>query len=311
MVDFRSLELFYWVAELSSFSKAAERMNTTQPAVSQRIAALEAEFGDKMFERNMRSITLTRKGRMLADYSERFLRLRTEMLEQMAASAAVTGTLRMGVSETIARLWLNRFLERAHAIYPNVVIDIMVDLSPTMRDMLVKGELDLCLMLGPIEEREMANLHLLTAPLEFLASPDLDVGEEPLSVETIRRFPIITYPKATSPYQFLRERLSSPNAPPPRIFGNSSLTTIIQMVKDRIGLCVIPRVAARREIAEGQLRVLETRVDLPAHIFTATYPMALAGGIAAPFAALAHEISRTFSPDHAAPEASAMPGHAP
>ena len=38
MVDFRSLELFYWVAQLNSFSKAAERMNTTQPAVSQRIA---------------------------------------------------------------------------------------------------------------------------------------------------------------------------------------------------------------------------------------------------------------------------------
>ena len=81
MVDFRSLEIFYWVSQLESFSKAAERLNTTQPAVSQRIAALEAELKTRLFARTSRSISLTEKGRVLVDYAERFLRLRAAMME--------------------------------------------------------------------------------------------------------------------------------------------------------------------------------------------------------------------------------------
>ncbi len=291
IMDFRSLELFHWVAKLSSFSKAAERMNTTQPAVSQRIAALEAELGLRVFDRSARSITLTQKGRTLADYAERFLRLRTEMLAEMATPAAMTGTLRLGVSETIARLWLGRFMERAHAIYPNVVIDLTIDVSPTMRDLLTRGELDLAFLLGPIDDPQISNHPLFSFPLAFIASPDLDVGEEPLGIEAIRRFPIITYPKVTSPYPYLREVLSSPNAPLPRIFGNSSLTTMMQMTIDRIGLCVIPAVVAQDDIAAGRLRIVETVLDLPSHNFTASYPMALAGGLAVPMAELAQKIA--------------------
>jgi DNA-binding transcriptional LysR family regulator len=292
MVDFRSLELFFWVAQLNSFSKAAERMNTTQPAVSQRIAALEAEFGARIFDRSARSIMLTQKGQVLFEYAERFLRLRTEMLAEMAAPAAMTGTLRLGVSESIARTWLGRFLERAHAIYPNVVIDLTIDVSPTMRSLLISGELDLAFLLGPLDDPHISNHPLCSLPLEFIASPNLDLGaEEPLSVEAIRRFPIITYPKTTSPYPLLRELLSNPSGPPPRIFGNTSLTTMCQMAIDRIGLCVIPPAVVAKEIADGQLRVIKTVVKLPPHVFTASYPMALAGGLAAPLAELAQKLA--------------------
>lgn len=61
MADFRSLEVFYWVAKLSSFRRASEKVNTTQPAVSQRIAALEHEYGT-LFERRSRDVALTERG---------------------------------------------------------------------------------------------------------------------------------------------------------------------------------------------------------------------------------------------------------
>ena len=301
MSDLRSLEIFYWAAQLKSFSKTAERLNTTQPAVSQRISALEADFGTRLFDRGAKSISLTPKGQTLVDFAERFLRLKAEMIAEMATPAEISGTLRLGVSESIARLWLNEFLHQAHRIYPNVVIDLTIDISPIMREQLVRGELDIAFFLGPVSEPQFTNLPLCTLPLVFAAAPDLPLeAEEPLGIEAVRKFPIITYPKTTSPYPLLRELLSSPNAPPPRIFGNSSLTTITRMTRDRIGISVIPRAVIEKEIADSVLRVVRTAFDIPPHVFVATYPRALSGGLAGPLAALAQKISREALPEESA-----------
>ncbi|MEZ2409573.1 DNA-binding transcriptional LysR family regulator [Bosea sp. OAE752] len=299
MTDFRSLELFYWVAELNSFSRAAERANTTQPSVSQRIAALEAELGVKLFERNARSISLTHQGRKLVQYAERFLLLRTEMLAEVGSAVAMKGIVRLGVSETIAQTWLSRFMERAHAVYPNIVIDLTVDVSPAMRDLLARGDLDLAFMLGPIDDLTMASCDLCAYSLAVIASPDMVLGEEPLSIAELRNFPMITYPKATAPYPRLREALNDPSLPPPRIFGNSSLTTIVQMTLDRIGVSVIPPVVVQRELKEGRLRIVETVLDLPDLVFTAAFPLTLSGSLARPMAELAQDIARSYEASRA------------
>ncbi len=291
MPDLRSLEIFYWTAQLQSFRKASERLNTTQPAISQRIAALEAKLGVKLFDRTSRSINITPKGRALFEYAERFLRLRAEMMSTVAMPAVASGLVRLGVAETIVHTWLASFIERTHAIYPNIVIDIVVDVSPTMRNALVDRELDLAFLLGPVSEPNMVNHTLCSYPIAFVAAPGLDVGPEPLPHATILKYPIITYQKTTAPYLLLRELLSVPDLPPPRIFSNSSLSTIVRMTMDRIGLSVIPPAVIESELARGELRLVKTAFALPDLVFTATYPMTLEGGLAAPLAQLACEVA--------------------
>jgi len=239
MPDLRSLEILYWTAQLQSFRKAAEKLHTTQPAVSQRIAALEAELGVRLFERGPRIVSITPKGRVLVEYAERFLRLRAEMMQAVAAPAALSGLLRLGVSETIVHTWLARFIERAHAVYPNVVIDITVDVSPAMRDALVGREIDLAFLLGPVSEPSMVNHDLCSYPLAFIAAGDFDVGPEPVSLQALLKHPVITYPRTTAPYVRLREMLSVPDLPSPRLFTSSSLATIIRMTLDRVGVSLI------------------------------------------------------------------------
>ena len=292
MPDLRSLEILYWTAQLQSFRKAAEKLHTTQPAVSQRIAALEAELGIRLFERGPRAVSITPKGRVLVEYAERFLRLRAEMMQAVAAPAALSGLLRLGVSETIVHTWLARFIERAHAVYPNVVIDITVDVSPAMRDALVGREIDLAFLLGPVSEPSMVNHDLCSYPLAFIAAGDFDVGPEPVSLQALLQHPVITYPRTTAPYVRLREMLSVPDLPSPRLFTSSSLATIIRMTLDRVGVSLIPPVVIEPEISAGKLRVVATRLEIPRLVFTATHPMALDGGLAAPLAHLACEVAR-------------------
>src|SRR5207302_6668515 len=80
MPDLRNLETFVWVARLGGFRLAAEKLNTTQPAISARVATLEQEFGVRLFERKQRRAALTAKGLELLGYAEQMLQLRTDMV---------------------------------------------------------------------------------------------------------------------------------------------------------------------------------------------------------------------------------------
>src|SRR5258708_2113756 len=95
MPDLRNLETFVWVARLGGFRLAAEKLNTTQPAISARVAALEQEFGVRLFERKQRRAALTAKGLELLGYAEQMLQLRTDMVRSVGAAASLRGVLRL------------------------------------------------------------------------------------------------------------------------------------------------------------------------------------------------------------------------
>ena len=84
MTDFKAIETFMWVVTLGSFRGAAQKLNTTQPAISQRIAQLEREVGVKLLQRDRRMVLPTPSGRQMMVYAEKLIGLRSEML---AASA--------------------------------------------------------------------------------------------------------------------------------------------------------------------------------------------------------------------------------
>lgn len=292
MPGFRSLEVFTWIARLGGFRAAAEKLHTTQPAVSQRIAGLEAELGVRLFDRTARGVALTAQGRALLDYAERMLALRDEMVAAVGAPGTLSGRLRLGVSETIVHTWLSRFVEQAHALHPNVLLDIEVDVSPRLRAGLVAGALDLAFLLGPVDEAGIEDLALCRYPLAFAACPSLELPDEPVPVAALLARPIITYPKSTKPTRAVEALLRVPGLPPPRIFGASSLSTIVLMTLDGIGVSVVPPEVVAREVAEGRLRLLRTEVEAPVLDYTASFPTGPADGLTRRVAALAVEVAR-------------------
>ena len=296
MADLRSLEIFYWVATFSSFRRASEQVNTTQPAVSQRIAALEHEFGP-LLERRTRDVTLTDKGRELLRYAERFLALRAEMVAALASPATMTGTLRLGVSETIVQTWLMRFVERMRAAFPGVSVDIAVDISPNMQAALVNNDIDLALLVGPITLPNLVNRSLCSVSVAWIASPQLVDANKTLSLSELLSHPLITYPKNTSPYVELRDLILRANHPPPQIHTSASLATIIKMTVERLGICLIPPDVVRREIAAGELHILPTTVNLSPITFTATYASRPDYHLVDEAARIAQEVAGTASSD--------------
>ncbi|HLH92799.1 MAG TPA: LysR family transcriptional regulator [Xanthobacteraceae bacterium] len=273
MIEFKTLETFVWVANLRSFRGAAEKLHTTQPAVSMRIAQLEETLKVPLFERDRRRVAPTEKGRELIGYAERLLRLRAEMIEAVGDPSTMRGLVRLGVAETIVHTWLPAFIERVNTAYPNLELEIEVDISTNLHDRLVGRDLDLAFLLGPAAHPNIHSRPLCAFPLAFMAHMDIKLGKKPVALADIARHPVITYSRNTEPYAALRELFARAGLQP-TIHASASLATVVHMALDGIGIATLPPAILPGMAARGRLRAIATEANLPSLNFVMSWPAA-------------------------------------
>lgn len=291
MVAFKALQTFAAVADLGSFRGAARRLHMTQPAVSQRIGQLEDELGTKLFERRSRSVALTATGRELLVYAEKLLRLRGDMLAAVTEKASLRGVLRLGVSETIVHTWLSRFIERLDKTYPHLGIEIEVDISPHLQERLLARQIDLAFLLGPVSAPAVRNLPLCQYPVGFVASPALKWRHRAATIAELAAWPIITFSRNTQPYVAVRELFNRPDLPPVRLHASASLSTVVRLALDGIGIAVIPPAVVAPELAAKRLRMIDVEARIPELSFVASWPASVDSPAAEAVAAMAAEIA--------------------
>jgi DNA-binding transcriptional LysR family regulator len=271
MVDFKSIETFLWVVTLGSFRGAAQRLNTTQPAISQRIAQLEREMGVKLLSREHRMASPTPSGRQLMVYAEKLIGLRSEMMAEVGDRSATRGVMRLGVAETIVHTWLPRLIKSVNTAYPNLSLEIEVDITPNLSARLLAQEIELAFVVGPLSAAGMRNRVLCDYPIGFLASPALGLGDAPLTVHDLAKFPIITFPRKTQPYEIVRSLFNRPDLPPIRLHASASLATVIHMAIEGLGIAVIPTAIVQNELADGRLQLLSTDLKISPLTFSASW----------------------------------------
>lgn len=298
MRDLRTLETFVWVARLGGFRAASARLNTTQPAISARIDQLERDLGVTLFHRGQRPIGLTPEGAVLLDHAEQMLEKRAEMLRAVASPATMRGTLRMGLSETLVHTLLPRLVERIGAAYPAIVLDMVVDITPTLRAGLLAGQIDIAMMAGTVEPGQGVSEPLCDYPLCWVASPRLGLPEGPLRLAELTRWPILSFSHGTSVSADLRRAFAAAPAPGLRLWGSASITAMARLAEQGIGVSVMQEVLVRRELAAGTLRPLTVAdVTLPRVGFHVAYLRRPDSHLAAAAARLAHEVAGEPLPD--------------
>jgi DNA-binding transcriptional LysR family regulator len=124
-MDFDQLNTFIEVARLGSFSRAAEKVLRSQPAVSAQIRQLEQEYGHKLLDRSARSVRLTPAGAILFEYANEFMALRTKSLQAISQNNGVpAGTLSIGANEGTFIYVLPKVFAKYHRAYPKVKISV-------------------------------------------------------------------------------------------------------------------------------------------------------------------------------------------
>ena len=270
-MNLKNLEAFYWVVILNSFNKAATKLQTTQPAVSQKITSLENDLGFKVLDRSFRQLKPTHKGMTLFKYAEKFMRLETDLVAELTENQHLTGTIRLGVSETIVYTWLVEYIEKVQKEFPKVSVEIGVDLTPNLQEGVRTGDLDMAFLLGPTLAFECVEQALCDFELSFLAAPSFKGGVGQMSFKALMSHTILTYPKITYPYKELKAKMKEQALDEPLSITSYSLATLLRLAEQGLGIAVVPTLTALKEITDGRLEILNTPIQLKTFHFTSIY----------------------------------------
>ena len=270
-MNLKNLEAFYWVVTLNSFNKAATKLQTTQPAVSQKITSLENDLGFKVLDRSFRQLKPTHKGMTLFKYAEKFMRLETDLVAELTESQHLTGTIRLGVSETIVYTWLVEYIEKVQKEFPKISVEIVVDLTPNLQEGVRTGDLDMAFLLGPTLAFECVEQALCDFELSFLAAPSFKGGVGQMSFKALMSHTILTYPKITYPYKELKAKMKEQALDEPLSITSYSLATLLRLAEQGLGIAVVPTLTALKEITDGRLEILNTPIQLKTFHFTSIY----------------------------------------
>jgi len=189
----RRLQVFYTVAKLLSFTKAAETLHMTQPAVTFQVRQLEEHFNTRLFDRTHNRVTLTEAGRKSYEYAEEIFELYVEMENSVKElTGDVSGALTLGASTTIAEYMLPSLLSGFTKKFPDIQLRLKVSNTEGIVSMIENSMIDLGIVEGPVTNKnllvEMCRVDNLVVIVPFgheLASRDS------ISMDGLMHYPFI------------------------------------------------------------------------------------------------------------------------
>lgn len=260
MLDFR-METFLTVCQCMNFTRASEKLNITQPAVSQHIRFLEKHYNTKLFRYEGKKLKLTGAGEILRNASLTMkhdeLSIQDEMLK-----ADDEKELRFGATRTVGDALMGQILEEYLRKYPEAKIHMEVDNTRDLLQRLDQGEIDFALVEGFFKKSEYESQVYSVENYIAVCSPDYQLSEDPISVENLFRERLLLRESGSGTREVLERYLNSKNLSTEdfrKVMEVGSLQTIKELTKAGCGITFLYEVAVRRELAEGVLKRIPLR----------------------------------------------------
>ena len=254
-MDFERLNAFQTVAREKSFSKAAQKLFKTQPAISQAIRSLEEELGEPLFVRLGRTIQLTQAGQILLEHAQQaFQTLEQGRVQIEALRGLRKGMLTIGASDTTACYILPPTLRVFRRRYPGIEILISNRPSPGVLEQVLSREVDIGMVTLPLRHPKIVIGDLLTREDVVICSP-----RHPLSDRTVMElgeleaYPLLLLDRGSHTRSFIDRRLEEAGITPNIAMELGSIEVIKRLVQLDFGVSIVPHVAVQAEIERGAL----------------------------------------------------------
>ena len=260
-MDLLQLEHFLAVVEERTFTRAAERVCRTQPAVSQSIKKLEEEVGTALFARDVHEVSLTEAGRVLADYARRMVGLRNEAMRQVTELQTLkAGTLSIAAHEAAAVYLLPAALRTYVQRFPDIKVGVYRSRLEEIPRQVMDREVDLGFVKEAPAFHELQSVEVDSDEMICIASPG-----HPLASRHV-----VTVKDVSSEHFVLHHLCSATADKILRLFEQHStrcrvvaelwsFENIKQFVTEEVGLAIVPGITVRQELKNGTLIRLPLR----------------------------------------------------
>jgi DNA-binding transcriptional LysR family regulator len=243
-MEISALQAFVAVAEAGSFSRAADQLLLTQPAISKRVAALEADVRAALFDRIARTVHLTEAGRALLPHARRVL-AEVDASRQAVADleGTVAGHLRIGTSHHVGLHRLPPILRTYNARYPQVEMDLHFMDSEQACFAVERGELELAVVTLPqAPSAQLTTEALWPDPLDIVAGPDHALAAQAhVTRADLAAWPAILPAPTTITRRIIAEALAPAGHHLRVALETNYLETIKTMVSVGLGWSALPR----------------------------------------------------------------------
>lgn len=242
-IELRQLEYFLAVSKELHFTKAAEKLNISQPSLSQQIRALEHEVGMPLFDRIGKKISLTEAGRVLLSHSK------TIFHEVEQARSAIQdlnglhhGSLTIGSLLTVVNYLLPPAILDFNKQYPNIELSVLGLRTGEIREKLLQNELDIGITFLPVQDKEIVSIPLYKSELTLVVPTSHSLTERKyVSIEELQDYPLILLPKNFYLTELITSHCQNFNFKPKPILEISTMESLIQMVAQGMGITVLPK----------------------------------------------------------------------
>jgi DNA-binding transcriptional LysR family regulator len=263
-MNFHQLHIFHTVAEIGSFSLAAQMLHMTQPAVTMQVQGLEDYFGTKLLNRSTKKIELTEAGQTLFPHAQRSIEIMRETDVAMSSfTHMLQGRLQLGASLTIGEYVLPRLLGPFGQQYPQINIVMKVMNTTQIIDEICKHQLNFGLIEAPIQHPNMVIDVVMQDELKLIVPTDHPLGEyDVVNLEDVLQYPFVLREQGSGTRQVMEDQFLNKGINLDQIqvvMELGSTGAVKSAVEAGLGITMLSPSSVKHEIALGLVKMMDIR----------------------------------------------------
>jgi len=255
-MELSQLNTFQLVASCQSFSKAAQILHLTQPAITIQIKNLEAELGERLIERHARSLVLTPAGEVFLDYTKQILNLTTQACESIRQFHQTRGRLFIGAGTTNTIFRLPQLLQAYHQQYPEVEIQIRSGDSDYIISLVKENAIDLGFV-TTIDITTNLEIQPLFSDQILLATP-LGYPQE-ITPTLLAKESLILFRTGSGFRRYLDKYFLTQHFQPKVVMELESMEAMISFVQNGLGITFLPEIAIREQLLQQTIQTIQIK----------------------------------------------------
>ena len=263
MLTFKQIEAVHWVGKLGSFAAAADKLNTTQSAISKRLAEIEMLLNLQLFDRSHRTARLTDKGKEILALGEEILRLRERYMASAGCETIAVRRFRIGVTELAALTWLPSFVQAFRNAWPEVELQPEIDLSVSLCEKLKKGAMDLIVVPPVFSDSNFEAVRLKDLTLAWMCSPALCDTRKIMTLQEITSYPVLMQVERSGVDVGYDRWFRDQGLTIQRVYAGNSLIALSALTTLGFGVSYLPLEYFGSMATSGQLCILRSKQVLP------------------------------------------------